>query len=88
MTESIVEVLVYATGLYAVVGLLFAIAFVIRGVQRVDPAAQEAGWGFRVLIIPGVATFWPLMLRRWIADRQAPDERTAHRLRRSSLENS
>ncbi len=50
---------------YAVLGVLFAILFVTRGVARVDPAARGAPLGFRVLIFPGVAAFWPWMLGRW-----------------------
>lgn len=52
-------------GLYLGAGVLFALAFVVRGVARVDPAAAGSSWGFRVMIIPGVATLWPLMALRW-----------------------
>jgi hypothetical protein len=58
--------LVMLSGLYAAVGVLFAIAFVVKGVERVDPVAAGAGWGFRLLILPGAAALWPLLLRRWL----------------------
>ena len=58
--------LVMLLGIYAAVGLLFAIAFVTKGVARVDPVATSAGWGFRLLILPGAAALWPLLLRRWL----------------------
>lgn len=51
--------------MYAVVGLIFAVAFVSFGVQRVDASARGAGIGFRVIILPGVAALWPLLLRKW-----------------------
>jgi len=51
---------------YAIVSVLFAILFVLRGVQRVDHQAQGASIGFRLLIFPGAAAFWPLLLMRWV----------------------
>ena len=51
---------------YAALGVLFAIAFVSTGVGRVDPAAKGSGIGFRMMILPGVAALWPLLLARWI----------------------
>ena len=54
---------------YAFAGLVFAVAFALFGVQRVDPAAREAGAGFRLLILPGAAALWPLLLARWVGSR-------------------
>lgn len=51
---------------YAVVGAAFAIAFVTVGIQTVDPVAKGSGIGFRLIISPGVAALWPLLLGRWI----------------------
>jgi hypothetical protein len=50
--------------LYSAAGIAFGVAFVARGVQRVDPLATGTGWGFRLIILPGVAALWPLLLRR------------------------
>jgi hypothetical protein len=51
---------------YAGIGFLFAVAFVVFGVTRVDPAAKGSGVGFRLLLIPGVAAFWPWLLYQWM----------------------
>ena len=59
MFETIVKVFVYALTAYAGAGLVFALGFVLWGVQRLDSEAQGSGIGFRVLIVPGVAAFWP-----------------------------
>ena len=75
----IAEILVLAIEIYLVVGVLFGIAFVTRGVQAIDHAAEGTGWGFRLIILPGVAVFWPLLLRRWIRKAQPAQERNAHR---------
>ena len=64
---------------YLAAGLLFAIAFAAFGVAAVDPAARGATLGFRVLIVPGSALLWPILLRRWLRRAPPPRERNAHR---------
>lgn len=72
--------LVLALEVYAAVGLAFALVFVSFGVQKIDPEAKGAGVGFRVLIIPGVMAFWPMLLRRWASDAtEPPPEKEPHR---------
>jgi hypothetical protein len=51
---------------YALVGVVFAIAFVMRGIERVDPVAHGSGLAFRLLVLPGAAALWPVLLRKWI----------------------
>ena len=51
---------------YAAAGLFFAAVFLTRGIGRVDPAAKHSSIGFRLIILPGVAALWPLLLKRWI----------------------
>jgi hypothetical protein len=60
---------IWAAGAYAAAGLIFAATFVIWGVERVDPAAHGAPVGFRLLILPGCAALWPLLLGRWLRAR-------------------
>lgn len=58
--------LLYVFELYLAVGLFFAVAFAFRGVDRLDPAVRDSGWGFRLLLLPGAMFFWPLLLWKWI----------------------
>ena len=58
---------VLAVELYAAAGLLFGVCFVALGAQRVDSQAVAAGWGFRLLILPGVAAMWPSLVSRWLS---------------------
>jgi hypothetical protein len=76
---DVAQVLVTVVGLYLAAGALFALAFVTVGVQRVDPSAHGGTWGFRVLIFPGAAALWPLLLARCVRGRGPPEERNAHR---------
>lgn len=66
-------------GGYLAAGVLFAILFTAIGVQKVDGHAAHASWGFRLLIFPGSAFLWPILLRRWIFKLPPPTERNAHR---------
>ncbi len=80
MYERIAIALVYGFYFYFAVGFLFAVVFVATGVKRIDPNAGGSGIGFRLLILPGSAAFWPLFLYRWIRrDRDVPEERNPHR---------
>jgi hypothetical protein len=80
MYERLATAFAYVLYLYFGIGLLFAVAFVTTGVKRLDPNASGSGVAFRLLILPGSAAFWPLLLRRWIrGDRDVPEERNPHR---------
>lgn len=52
-------------GAYLLIGLVFAVPFVIRGCSVVDPAASGAGIRFRLMILPASMALWPLLMRRW-----------------------
>jgi hypothetical protein len=62
----VAEFVVDAFAIYTLAGLLFSAVFVSYGIHRVDPMAWHAPVGFRLIVIPGVAALWPLLLRRWI----------------------
>jgi membrane protein implicated in regulation of membrane protease activity len=67
-------------GIHLACGLLFAVPFVWFGVKRIDPPTAHGSWGFRLLILPGVMAFWPLLLRRWMKGvHEPPEENSAHR---------
>ena len=57
---------------YAGIGVVFAALFLARGVHRVDHATVGAPLGFYLLVFPGVAALWPLMLFTWRRARSAP----------------
>lgn len=49
---------------YGVLGVLFAIPFLIIGISRMDTGAKGAGLSFRLIVFPGVVALWPLLLHR------------------------
>jgi hypothetical protein len=81
MLETFAKAFVYTLMVYASLGLVFAVPFVWSGVQCLDSEAQGSGIGFRLLILPGVAAFWPLFLYRWRRGVvEPPVETNPHRL--------
>ena len=79
--------LVGAFVVYAGIGLVFAVAFLLRGAARLDPNADGATWGFKALILPGTVALWPLLLVRWMRAPSSnllgnpPEERSPHRVK-------
>jgi len=77
----VAELIVGLIAAYVVAGLIFGCAFVLVGVDKLDPAARKAPIGFRLLILPGSIAFWPLLASRWFRGvTHPPVERTAHRV--------
>ena len=73
----VAEIVVAASEAYVAAGLIFAVLFVTRGVDRIDERAAGAGWGFRAIIVPGSALLWPLLFMRWVAASRARHDSTA-----------
>ena len=76
-----IEASVLVAGLYLAAGLVFGLAFVTLGVQRVDDDAKGGSVGFRILILPGTILLWPLLAARWVRGSGVPSERTGHKSR-------
>ena len=52
-----------------------------RGLDSGPECPQGSGVGFRLLMLPGVAAFWPMLLRRWTRGiAEPPVEKNPHRL--------
>jgi hypothetical protein len=64
-----VEILLITAAVYLVLGLLFVIPFLMKGLNKVDEGAHGSTIGFKIIIIPGVIVFWPVLLKKWIRKR-------------------
>jgi len=64
MTILVTTIFVVAA-LYLIAGVLFAIFFLVKGIQKVDTTAHGSGWGFRLIILPGTIVLWPVLLNKW-----------------------
>jgi hypothetical protein len=65
---------------YLGIGLLLLPWWQLRGLAKLDRAAAEGPWGFRILISFGLVALWPVLFRRIAtADGHPPAERNPHR---------
>lgn len=65
-----VTAILQGAALYLAAGAVFALAFLLFGLTRIDHGAKGAGLGFRLMILPGLIALWPLMLIRWLSGGQ------------------
>lgn len=65
MPEPVARLVLTVAGAYLLAGALFAIPFAWRGAGALEPVAREGTFGFRLLILPGAVTLWPLLAVRW-----------------------
>ncbi len=63
---SVARVIVLLAEIYGSIGLIVGLAFILFGIDRVDPSARGA-YAFRPLLLPGFALLWPFALVRWRA---------------------
>ncbi|MEM9332903.1 MAG: hypothetical protein AAGA53_16400 [Pseudomonadota bacterium] len=61
---STAELIVFLIEIYLGAGLLVALAFIVFGIERVEPYAKGS-LGFRPLLVPGLTLLWPLVIWRW-----------------------
>jgi hypothetical protein len=72
MNVETAEAIVGGLAAYFLLGLAFALAFVIRGVAAIDPAARGMPLAARLLVLPGAAALWPLLLWKWLTQKSPP----------------
>lgn len=61
--------LLWAAALYALAGVIVAVAFVTVGLAVVLPAGTEVTAAARLFFLPGAVALWPLVVRRWLRAR-------------------
>ena len=60
----IIEIILIAISIYLICGFVFAIAFITKGINKVDEGAHGSTIGFKIIILPGVIVFWVLLLKK------------------------
>lgn len=63
---TIVQFILTLVLIYLGLGVLFVIPFLIKGILKVDEGAHGGTTGFKIIIIPGVIVFWPVLLKKWM----------------------
>jgi len=64
--ESIISILLAIFGIYLILGFLFAIIFLLKGITTVDPNTKGSSLFFKILIFPGLCLLWVFMLSKWM----------------------
>jgi len=59
---------------YLLVGIVFALVFVWRGIAKIDDSAKGISWKTRLFLFPGSAALWPFLLQKSV---QAARQRAA-----------
>jgi len=59
-------VTLYAVEAYFLIGVLYAMYFVFRRVNKIDSGAVHANWKFRLLLVPGSTLLWPYLILKKI----------------------
>lgn len=62
--EATISILLLLLLVYLILGAMVALLLYSRGLQQIDEATADTGWGFKLLILPGLLCFWPLFLMR------------------------
>jgi len=61
-----IQIMLIIVMIYLLIGVVFVIPFLLRGLTKVDETAHGGTIGFKIIIIPGVIVFWPLLLKKWM----------------------
>ena len=61
-----VEAALIIVSIYLVLGVLFLFPFLVKGLTKVDKGAHGGTIGFKIIIVPGVIVFWPVLLSKWV----------------------
>ncbi len=67
MSEMAVEMALICLGIYAGIGLAFAVPFLRWGAVRMDHGVEGSGVAARVILIPGVIALWPYLFLRLLS---------------------
>ena len=60
------QIFLMVVSVYLVLGLVFAVLFVLRGYKRIDALAATAPLRIRILWMPAAVALWPLLARTWM----------------------
>lgn len=64
MSEQTAEIVWLTLAGYLAVGLCVAIPTLLFGLRRLEPASAAMPLRVRLLILPGLAALWPLVMAR------------------------
>jgi len=60
------QILVWLFYGYFLIGILFGIWFVTKGVHKVDEGMVGVKKRLRLMLLPGAAALWPILLKKYL----------------------
>jgi hypothetical protein len=73
MTEAMAGAIWLGLGVYFGAGLVIGLGVILFGLKRLAPEAGRIPWPVRLVILPGLAALWPVVLARLAGVRPAED---------------
>ena len=67
MDTQVAESILRGLQIYGAIGVAVALPFALFVAPRLDPGARGSSVAFRLLIAPGAALIWPIVVARSIA---------------------
>ena len=64
--ESFISIFLAIFGIYLLLGALFSLVFLAKGISKVDSDTKGAGFFFKALLFPGMCFFWVFFLFKWL----------------------
>ena len=64
--EHAISIILTIALIYLLMGVLFAFAFLSKGMQKLDKDTKNTNIFFKLLILPGVIFFWIVLLLKWM----------------------
>jgi len=63
--------MVFLILIYLALGAVFALAFFVKGYQKIDSAASDASWFVRIIWVPAALMLWPLLVSKWFQSKNS-----------------
>ncbi|MDH3243920.1 MAG: hypothetical protein OEM26_04825 [Saprospiraceae bacterium] len=63
--EDFVNICLWLAAAYLLLGLIFYLVCLVRGMQTIDPDTEGAPLSFRLIIGPGMILMWPALVGKW-----------------------
>ena len=63
--EQFINIVFIILGLYLLIGLVFAVAFLNKGAAKVDESAKGISWKTKLLLFPASVALWAILLPKW-----------------------
>ncbi len=71
MASTLLAAIYIGIALWFAAGLLIALPFAFFGAHKILPSPAPLTPGARLAVVPGAIVFWPLVLKRWLAAKDA-----------------